>query len=53
MYVVACIHFSKANFFFFFFYRLHAKLGEEEDAAKLYIRFIAQAEATEVYKLST
>ncbi len=28
--------------------RLHAKLGEEDEAAKLYNRFIAQAESAKV-----
>ena len=30
------------------FYRLHAKLNEEEEAAKLYNRFVAQAETSDV-----
>ena len=34
--------------FNFIFARLHAKLGEEDEAVKLYNRFIAQAESSEV-----
>ena len=33
-----------------FTHRLHAKLGEEDETAKLYNRFLGQAESIEVYK---